>query len=426
MGSIFQITPGTSNFHNPTPGEITLMAGYPNANDGVLSEKLCKCIRDCGLNAVGTTISKSSILESLENCNSFNLKLFINNWELTDSAYVQNFVEEFKNVPALGGWLLSLHILPDLLDNVIKRYQFQLLINKIRMAESGNTKSDGHPIFMGLEGDWKKDSNYHDIESYPEYIKNVAQFLKPSFWVYSYFPALTNSSSSTIIPEERQLTFYKNLQYYSLIARYTASPFWIYCRSMATYNQYGWYGGIPSAKIIRGIVFSALAYGAQGIYYWNFRQFNSDSYSDAPLNYNGEKNTKTWNILQSINQEIKAFNTVFCGCEHLEAVHITSLPNEPGIKKMRYPIGPLIKISSQTLQEPELLISHINNAGRDYLVIVANPFKEVNNLVKLEFSEYWKIYKIEKDGETCKSTELNNTIVNVSFNTAQYLIFNWE
>lgn len=445
MASIFQIsdTEQLDNYfsQSPTPGEITLMAGKPNEGTSALDANLCSQIKNCGFNAVGATISQALISTSLTQCSNAGLVLFINNGSLYDA--IEPTIQGFQNKKGLGGWLLDYSCsYQELISTQGGWSGAEPISNAYKIIAGLDSNGEGdplnlrHPIFVGFSGDWTHDVNNQAFD-FTAYIRNYQEAFKPAMWPVAYFPDLTKTGSK-IIPEERITNFYKTLQYMNYVSRFITTPFWLYCRCQGVSNYYSWDGATPQLGLMQGIIFTALAYGAQGIYYWNYRQDASSSsasgtkYAMAPVDPQG-KPTETWDIVRQINKTVKDWNRVFCGCEAIECRHVTSRENPQWLKKFKHPVGPLMNAVNDNGSIPELLISHICNDGKDYIVVIRNPFEGAMDStggsainIKLEFSEYWNVYRVSSNNGVLNEKELSNYAGSYSMKPGDFIIFRWD
>ena len=442
MSSIFEYGPVNPVFKSPTPGVISIVAGIPNEGDSPLDDELCQQLSECGFNAAAAVIStnNSGISTSLENCYNHGISLFIGNGNLYNQ-YLTPFIDSYKNRKGLGGWFMKLNLSPKELENINTGKDTSLLdsYNKIKKSDPD------HPTLLGLGGDWNLDRNGDAISSYPDYVAKFQKKFEPSFWPILFFPDVMKGKE-TDVPEARQLMFYKTLQYFAYISRFTSTPFWFTCRCQAFKDYNGYNAQAPTLSMLRGIVFTALAYGAQGIYYWNYRQnYNSGStvFSDAPVKLNGlVKNDTIWDIVKTVNKEIQDYNKIFCGCEVIDCRHVTKLSHNKSLKTMdgtvtdtvddslrSLPMGPLTGVS---YLGTDLLISHIFNNEENYLVIVNDPFhaeildNPIKKQVRFNFNFYWKIYRCQSENGVLTQTEITNNLKSYTLNPGDYLIFKWE
>lgn len=436
MSSIFRSKRENKVYYSPTPGKITLVAGRPNANNGQLTQDLCQELKKCGFNATAATLGFSEIAASLNNCYDNDIKLLLYNGYVLENA--AGFARQFKGYRGLGGWILTFNTQGIDIENTS-------LKNFPQLNQNIYEEDPTHPIFIGLSGDWDYPSNVGEggvkgLE-FPDYIEKYQLEYQPSFWPYAFLPDISPiNANGSEIDKDRINMFYKSLQYFAYISRYTATPFWCYCRCQNFSNFYGMDGGYPNERLIRGIVFSSLAYGAQGIYYWNYRgntikDQQSSSVVEAPVNSNGDK-TIIWDMVRNVNKEVDVLNEVFCGCEMLDCRHFNYKYPDKFIKKWEYPMGPLMTITpSKNSNDLGLLVSQINNNGKNYIVIVADPFDSMNvySSFTFEMSTYWKTYLIEIENSEMKTKELQVSNVNPQsfvitkdLKPGDYMILEWK
>lgn len=446
MASIFSKDPENLIFKNPTPGEITLVAGLPVSTSETLTADRCNQIKECGFNAVSAIIGMSYIKDSLINCGDAGLKMFLLNGTLKNPEINQDFIDRYGAYPGLGGWLLNKNIHFSTLVDIVEGKEVQdYIAYKDIIAKDKNH----HPIFIGLPGDWDYDNSHHKISDYtinrskldyPTFIAEFQRLFQPSFWPVAYFADMKSIKGNELTTEERYAAYCRTLQYYSYLSRYTMSPFWAFCRCQAVTDYYGFVGEPVTLASLRGNVFTALAYGAQGIYYWDYKQSAGPEYSYAPIDSNGNK-TRTWDMVRTVNEEVKAFNDIFYGSELIDCRHwpakVTGSGTEAS-KMMRYwqyPVGPLMNITLQTSSSLGLMVSYLSKEGKNYLVIVCNALypmtssnsgeeEELN--VRLTFSDYWTIRRLVKSGTGYIKIIITDYSSIYKFVPGSYMIFSWE
>lgn len=408
MSSIFELDRPERNFNSPTPGEITLMAGKPNSNNTSLNNTLCSQLKASGFNSVAAYIS-NNIPSSLNVCKLNSLSLFLSNAGLINDT--DTLINLYKDNEALGGWFLTeeINFNNDPLGLPWKTYQ--QAANRIKEIDSE------HPIFIGMNGDWKYDTigdPYASELTFPNRVRLMEENFIPTFWPYCYFPNLNSSNDNAV---DREATFYKNLRYFGYVSAFTGVPFWTFLRC-SSLDKYGYHGNIPSVEMLRGLAFASLAYGAKGLYYWGIKNILNNS-------------TAMGNVI-TVNNEIKTFNDVFYNCEVLDTRHVTNKQYPDGsVKMLQNAIGPLEKVIGYG---NDLLISQIftppfkNNVGVNYLVIVANPF--INNSIsqrfQLIFNNYWNIFQLIKAGGNYLIKVMTNYNPVYTLDPGSYLIFKWN
>lgn len=258
--------------------------------------------------------------------------------------------------------------------------------------------------------------------AYMKYLKEFQRIFRPAVWSYDMYPIYNRKGNLEINPK-----FYYYLEIYSKLSKDTSRPFYAYVLSQA-YGA-GW-AEFPMATVsyLRYEIFSALAYGAQGIVYWNYsparRKPNEVLYRDALLNRKGKK-TSSWYAAKQVNSEIKKYQDVFLGCE-LEEVYHTG-KEFPGVQKMSSPIGPLKKVNSKG---DGVMVSALKNGGKRYIVVVSqDPFH--SQQLTLTFDGKYDIREVtaggkkisgkSKKGEVAQSKEIKRKI-----SSGGYLIFEYS
>ncbi len=417
-------TPANPLYNSPTPGKITIAAMYPNQGTTAPSLQLLTELQDCGFNSALINTDGLLVASLLTNCILRGIHAFVSNPRLTLQAQCEEFVERNKDYSNLGGWLLKDTVSwPEVKDGST----FPDLISKIRDADThkfGEDKNEitvkaYHPVFTGL-------TPLHEFigipenDDYRQYIMDFQNSLNPSFWPYRYF-SFVNAAQS---PSTRYANFYRGLETFAFMARYTSVPLWSYVRSVRPSGLVAPVDSRITEAMIRFEAFSALAYGAQGIVYWRYRP---DSDKTEGLVTSAGAKTGLWNYAQTVNREIASYNSIFAGCRLVACRHTGKnyIPMTCWISNYE-PFGPLKSIRSE---DAGVLLSHINNDGKNYLVIV-NHSVTASQALTLNFSRYWCIYQLKDLTETpypspAIPTETPLTL-NVTIPAGGYIIYRWD
>lgn len=122
------------------------------------------------------------------------------------------------------------------------------------------------------------DGNDNNGGYYP-YLENLQTLYKPFIWSYDFYPILSKlvNNSPTNELDIKYNSFYKYLKFFSRISRKYNSKFWAYAMCMEHYQlkdndkiNIEHYRPAPSKGELRFEIFNALAFGAQGIVYYQF------------------------------------------------------------------------------------------------------------------------------------------------------------
>jgi hypothetical protein len=412
--------PINKDYKSPTPGAITILAWSPNIEDQGLADDYCKTMSECGFNSTQLTVTITQVDSTLSNCGKYGIYPFLGHVSLRRSeAECKWYVEKYKNNPYLGGWFLTGQTVLGQLSptgDMKKAYDWISSFDPVT-APAEHSSGSGHIIYIGLQGS----ASAAQVEdgSYKDYIEQFQTVIQPSFFPYSW-DFLYVLANGTVQKGYDQ--FFLDLEIYSLLALYSGRPFWAFVRCQAYVKSNGGSTPAPTVAQMRFAAFSALAYGAQGIIYDRYRQDpdNSDhTFSLAPIDRAGNK-TATWNYVQQVNTDIKALNSVFFETEPVMVRH-TGSTQYTGTSMLQSAIGPVRKLTSQS---EGVLVSHLNTKGTDYLVIVNHDVYNTQSIT-LEFSKYWKIYRVYVlQGKMVKSL-LTTTKATYILPAGGYLIFTW-
>lgn len=243
--------------------------------------------------------------------------------------------------------------------------------------------------------------------------------LRPNLWSYNYYPfrsPLINNEPDTDLSKctVGYWDFYHFLDLYRQHIEGTYEKFWAFAMVLAHGSvEKGVlknYQPAPTEEMLRFEVMNALAYGAQGIMYYNFgmrRRRNEDAQGflvgsdftdgtaafEAPLECNPIAATRynlsfkasgdLYNAVKKINNEIKSWNNVFYGCKVEKIYHrgqypttsngttiYNDFPGEAYPGSLKYVYG--VSIPKNGLG---VVISSLTNGTNNYIVFVNHdPF----------------------------------------------------
>lgn len=429
MAKVLQNQP----YQSPTPGKITLMAFGPNSGTAVMYDTLCQELKDCGFNSVAVETTQANASSTVSNCAKYGIKPFLHTAGMEDFAAVYTpFVNACKGLIGLGGWMLKSGVtqtqttvgsnLIKAADFIRKNDQHKTIItskytydypNKTVVKETVRITYP-HPIFISA-------LYYEDIShikastTYGIYIEAFQDNIQPSFWPFFSFPIKNDAEN---FPGGN---FYRELEIFAMMARYTNSPMWPYlkCQQMASLGN-----NLPAGTDARlhSAAFSAMAYGAQGLVWWTYRPTKSSTGKDfnGLVDGNGNK-TLLWNIVKKINTRISALNFIFAGSIPVECRH-TGSTYYAGTCLLKGAIGPVVSLLTGSAG---VLVSHLSNGNDNYIVVVNHPGAPLQKLT-IGFSS---LYKIERIAVSTTGTITRNLIssYNLEINLAagEMEIFRW-
>lgn len=351
---------------SPTPGEITIMAcgGYDVLQDSLdeaLGRKCFRDLRECGVNVAQSWCVDTAMLSlGLKCAEGTGVKIMARCRMLIEPSKCRELVDKYKGNPGVAGWML--------VDEPREKDFKKIAALKDLIEKSDTTRM----VYVNLLGGAVKDMR--------TYIEDFERDFAPAVWSYDIYPVYI-SGNKTYFREE----FYTDLELFSEVSKKTNRPFWAYVLTLPYKPMNAnWYCPEPTLASMRLSAFAALAYGAQGICYWAYtmRTTNEwEAYFTAPVLKDGSR-TKIWYMMKRVNEEIKSCNDIFCGCEVLDVRHTGSkLARE--VKPFAGSMGMLQSVRSDAYG---VLVSHLRNNGKEYIVVVNRDFQKKQK-VSLDFSE---------------------------------------
>ena len=407
-------------YESPTPGSITVIAYGMERKDGDVFtwDKVFKDVVACNFNLVSLYGSdEPKFKETLANTQG-KIGVMVTNYYLQPPhkkanqeealQKAKNFYDAFKNfIPEdengkplrfqpIKVWALKDEpVYLDIADKTVG-YNLHTIYNYIRRGELARKNADRtkslRPIQVNLvgAGEPKYVEGIH-LEIYPPddellkerkyqiYLNSFGNY-NPSLWSYDLYPISSPKNNSRIL-NVNYTGFYKDLDTFSRRAKETSAVFWAYAQSMEFINGNTLY---PAATVpyLRFEIFSALAFGAQGIVYWTYRLRIDDSSSETYLSALVDRDfnrTPAWSAAMKVNGEVKAYSEVFVGSKLLAYTHVGKA--DTGYPVLEGDFGPIKHISatktsgiSGSTGEEGLgvLITRINTKGSEFIIIVSH------------------------------------------------------
>ena len=206
-----------------------------------------------------------------------------------------------------------------------------------------------HPCYINLLPNW-----YWGVEEYAENIERFASEFDLQFYSFDNYPIVEENGVAVVRPD-----WYRNLEEFSAMARSFGKPFWAFALTTphsitdplpAVYP-------LPTIGHIRLQVFSNLLYGAQAIQYFNFLGLIDPATCQKK---------DTYEIVDIVNSEIKAYSSVFAGSV-VKGVWHTGEVIPTGTRRLEsYPHK---KIQSLKVNGDGAVVSLIEKAGESYLAV---------------------------------------------------------
>jgi hypothetical protein len=186
------------------------------------------------------------------------------------------------------------------------------------------------------------------------------------------------------------LDVYANLEIVSAATRNAGKPFWGF------YQAVKW-NTMPPRMLaeLRLESFSNLLYGAQCIQvftYWVPEPNATEKFYDAPIAADG-KRTDMYEMVKTVNGEIKALSRVFYKAQVLKVMHAG---NTAAPKTTPFTAVPPLK--SLDVGGGNAVVSYLKNGARNYVAIL-NRSIDSKLPLKLAFEDSKKVVEVQKDGK---------------------------
>lgn len=202
--------------------------------------------------------------------------------------------------------------------------------------------------FIGdIENSESNSTSFGRDSLYYKYLNKLQAAIAPQLWSYDYYPIITRpfwNSEKTAKREPHVKSMY--YEFLADLAKISAET----SRSLLAYvlcTPHYWYDGIgnapeniqtaypsPSVEYLRFQAFTAIAFGAKGLVFWNYGQGEykitkfpmpktTEIYTDAAINVNGIK-TAIWDNLRTVIADIKQSANLFLESTLQKVEHVTN------------------------------------------------------------------------------------------------------
>lgn len=402
--------------HSPCPGEFPITAVVVFNSQIGPREIYMAGVRDCGFNLcmqITNMAYTDSLLDYITDIEG--LKLIAGDFSFVVDATsnwrteMKEFVNKYKYNPKLAGW--SLYDEPTWIN-----------LNQVKERYDSLLKADdSHFVSINFVGEMQK-SFTGPCRTLTGYLDSIHQIFGDSLdvWSSDCYPIWIMNGKIIV----RYNEFYTNLEAYAQKSRETGIPMWTYCQSM--HCDIGGHHVLPEASVpyLSFSAFSALAYGSQGIAYWTYSMKPSspaETYLSALVDLDGNK-TPAWYAAQSVNRQIRALTPVFLGATMEEVRHSGNIP----LKDVRPFVSNFGPIDRLTNGDKGVLVSHLSNDGKDYIVIVNHDVQEKQN-IRLKFKrEFSNITEIRASVSGKMIRETVSGLQKFTLPPGGYIIYQWQ
>ena len=310
-----------------------------------------------------------SMKNALDLASKAGVKLLISCPELKNEP--EKTAALFMNHPAMGGYYIydepGMALFPEL-KNWCKRIQ---------------SVDKQHLLYVNIWPDFASPSALQ-ADSYKAYVTEFLKELPVQVVSFDYYPVMSNRLSKS---------WYQNLELISAESQKAGLPFWAF----ALTSNYDAEHIMPQTlAALRLQSFSNLAYGAQGICYYEYwdRTPTSAAQEDdrgGPINAAG-KRTVVFDRIKQMSAEVQALSSVFLGSKVISVRHTGKGMIPAGTIRLTT-LPKAIKILD-TNGSPAL-VSILENGENTFLVVVNKDF--INSINLTVYGDE-SVKKILKDG----------------------------
>lgn len=355
-----------SGFFNPTAPDFPIAAWKTFPKNHIPTETDFKWVKEAGFNIISEIISDSTDFKKILDATAdHDLKMIIASDYTSNYKQLPKVVENLKGSPGLLGYFIK---------DEPKADDFQFC------AVRSEIISRLDPNAIGYVNLWPATNQFSN--NYGAYLDDFIDTVHPKVLSLDIYPIRKDDNGYHIYTryyESYEIMMNKSYEY--------GIP-WIACCASTPTPEFQW----PDKTNMRFAVFTALAYGAQGICWWTYQRPDRDPdfFLAAPVQ-NG-KRTKLWYALRDVNKEIQSLKNVFLGTA-VNGVWHTGKNLQKGTKRLGTLPSP---ITSLTSGESGILVSHLNTDGREYVVIVTHDYEnsqkvnlkgDPNHLIKRVFPD---------------------------------------
>lgn len=230
--------------------------------------------------------------------------------------------------------------------------EIPLLQKRIQDIQANDTS---HAFYVNLLPYYQQDMfvPVAKANSYEAYL-NASTILSCQQISFDYYPV----TSSGI-----RATWYQNLELVRKTSLRTGKPFWGFALSVPHIIY-----PTPTLASLRLQIYVNLAYGAQAIQYftyWTPAPTDEYDYHDAPISQDGKK-TKTYDLVQQMNRELKTVSKLFNGAKVTSVHHLGTLSEGT----TRQTVMPANLRSLKIVGRQGAVISQFEKDGHLYLAVV--------------------------------------------------------
>ena len=341
-------------YKNPTPGQIPILGWYSLKGTQVTHERYLE-MAEAGFNISFSHIfTIEETRTALDAAKDSGVKLLVVAGRM--GKQIEDMVKMAKDHPSTVGYFLR--------DEPTAEGFTELseIAKRIRAID------DEKLLYLNLFPNYVSPNTLR-TKSYVDYVRRFIDEVGIGLVSFDNYPVTFKGLRNN---------FYANLEDIALEAKCAGVPFWAFALSTA----HGPYP-IPTREALRLQIFSNLAYGAQGIQYFTYTtpyphpQWN---FHNGPIDEH-DRRSDVYYLVKELNERVQRLSYVWLGAKVVALGH-TGATIPFGTQRIEQLPKSIKKVDADGIG---LLISHLRNGKREYLMVVNRDLYK-SQMVKVECS----------------------------------------
>jgi hypothetical protein len=383
--------PKVHAYTNPTGKEFPILAWYSVTPIENCTHERFQEMADAGFNISFTNYSKVAEMDkALENSKGTGVRILVACAEL--SSKTAETVKHFKGNKNIAGYFFQDE------PNTSRFPALAEWVKKVREVD------DTHMLYLNLLPNYAPPSMLQATD-WNEYAQRFVDNVGLGMVSYDFYPVIKENG----VVHLREF-YYKNFEDAYTVAKKAGQPMWAFALATA-HAVYP----VATREMLRLEIFSALAYGAQGIQYftyWSPGHADFDYYN-APIT-DGVR-TEVWDELSDLNHEVQHLAWVFLGCKVTDVAHtgdkipagthaLTTLP---------------AAFSSVKASGEGVIVSQLQNGNNHFLMIVN---RSIDQRQQVTVTPTREVNRVMPCGKTVKASLYSNSLW---LDPGSYLLYQW-
>lgn len=362
--------------------------GWPFKGGDVTVENY-RLVRDCGCtHTIQYVEGLDRIRQCLDIADEAGIRLILHSPNVINSP--EETIPLVKDHPALAAYYLIDE------PSVQKMRELAPVTRRIRAMDMK------HPVYMNWFGIVDEQLRWYGVSTFDEYLEESVSNLSTGLYTFDVYPIYApRIESRPLVRSEKPLflrkDWYASLEAVSARSRQTQTPFWAFATIVPIRNHRQYDNPAPTLAHLRLQQYSNLAYGAQGLQFYDFRpsEKSVENYltDGAPLTPDGKATPAYWRLAE-VNRELIARSWVFLGAEVVRIRHAGTVPQGTVAYDV---VRDRPKFVTDLRPNGELLISVLKNKSCAALVVVN---RDPNAVAAFSVRFVPGVERVNRDGKT--------------------------